>query len=187
MKGLVLAAGYATRLYPLTKNKAKALLPIKGQPILDYIVDEMWTMPDLEQIIIVSNHRFAKDFEAWRQTRPGEDIVVIDDGTTSDDDKLGAIGDMQYVIDKLKIDDDFFVIAGDTLFTYKLKDAWEAFRETNDDMILACEMPEGEDLTRFAIATVNDQGVITSLEEKPAEPKSNRYIYDIFLPPGYRL
>ena len=70
MKGLVLAAGYATRLYPLTKNKAKALLPIKGQPILDYIVDEMWTMPDLEQIIIVSNHRFAKDFEAWRQTRP---------------------------------------------------------------------------------------------------------------------
>ncbi|MGI6077915.1 MAG: nucleotidyltransferase family protein [Fastidiosipilaceae bacterium] len=177
MKGLVLAAGYATRLYPLTKNKAKALLPIKGQPILDYIVDEMWTMPDLEQIIIVSNHRFAKDFEAWRQTRPGEDIVVIDDGTTSDDDKLGAIGDMQYVIDKLKIDDDFFVIAGDTLFTYKLKDAWEAFRETNDDMILACEMPEGEDLTRFAIATVNDQGVITSLEEKPAEPKSNLAVF----------
>ena len=130
MKGLVLAAGYATRLYPLTKNKAKALLPIKGQPILDYIVDEMWTMPDLEQIIIVSNHRFAKDFEAWRQTRPGEDIVVIDDGTTSDDDKLGAIGDMQYVIDKLKIDDDFFVIAGDTLFTYKTKGCLGGFRET---------------------------------------------------------
>ncbi|HHX38027.1 MAG TPA: nucleotidyltransferase family protein, partial [Clostridiaceae bacterium] len=162
---------------PLTKNKAKALLPIKGKPIIDYIVDEMWTMPDLEQIIVVSNHRFAADFAEWRKTRPNEDIIVIDDGTSSDEDKLGAIGDMQFVIEKLGIDDDFFVIAGDTLFTYKLKDAWTAFRTWENDMVLACEMPPGEDLTRYAIATVDETGSITSFEEKPANPKSNLAVF----------
>lgn len=177
MIGLILAAGYATRLYPLTKNKAKALLPVQGRPIIDYIVDEMLTMPDLKQVVVVSNHRFAKDFEEWAQTRPADNIVVVDDKTTSDEDKLGAIGDMQYVIEQLKIDDDFFVIAGDTLFTYSLKDCWDAFKEYDEDMILAGVPDESEDLRRFAIATVDEEGTLTSLVEKPEHPASNLAVY----------
>ena len=137
MIGLILAAGYATRLYPLTKNKANALLPVKGRPIIDYIVDEMITMPDLTRIVVVSNHRFAADFEAWAAGRTDAAVTVVDDQTTDEDNKLGAIGDMQYVIDQLQIDEDLFVTAGDNLFTYKLKDCWEAFRRFDHDMILA--------------------------------------------------
>lgn len=177
MIGLILAAGYATRLYPLTENRAKALLPVKGRPILDYIVDEMVTMPDLERIDIVTNARFAADFEVWADGRRDIEVTVINDGTTSDADKLGAIGDIQFVIDRMKIDDDLFIIAGDTLFTYHLKDAWAAFRSHGCDMVMAGRLPESEDLTRFAIATVDENGTLTSFEEKPARPKSNLAVF----------
>lgn len=178
MIGLVLAAGYATRLYPLTKNKAKALLPIKGRPILDYIVDEMVTMPDLSQIVIVSNARFAKDFEEWAKTRDDIKITVVNDGTTCDEDKLGAVGDIQFVIDKLGLDEDLFVIAGDNLFTYKLIDCWDSFRGHGCDMVLAQAMEDkNEDLSRFAIASVDETGTVIDFEEKPEHPKSNLVVY----------
>ncbi|MGI6545710.1 MAG: nucleotidyltransferase family protein [Fastidiosipilaceae bacterium] len=177
MIGLILAAGYATRLYPLTKDKAKALLPVKGRPIIDYIVDQMVTMPDLSRIVVVSNHRFAADFIEWSKTRSDIEITVVDDQTMSEEDKLGAIGDMQYAIDQLNIDEDLFVIAGDTLFTYRLKDCWEAFRTFDEDMILAGIPDPNEDLRRFAIATVDEAGTLTSLVEKPERPASNLAVY----------
>ncbi len=192
MKGIILAAGYATRLYPLTLNRAKALLPVHGRPIIDYIVDQMLTLPDLDQLIVVSNHRFADQFHEWaakrnqkladagRQKSDAEAdpfIRVLDDGTTSEGDRLGAIGDMQFCIDQLKIDDDLLVIAGDNLFTYKLYDAWSHFRRHGEDMILARKMPPEEDLHRYAIAVVNDQGLVTDLTEKPECPKTNLAVY----------
>jgi len=104
MKGIILAAGYATRLYPLTKDRPKALLPVSGRPILDYIVAEMDTIDDLDQIVIISNHLFADQFQAWAEDRnaigSGHPIVVLDDGSTDDTNKLGAIGDIQFVIDQ---------------------------------------------------------------------------------------
>lgn len=178
MIGLILAAGYATRLYPLTINKAKALLPIQGRPIIDHILDEMLKMPDLTKVVVVTNHRFAADFEAWSQTRTDIDVVILDDQTTDDSNKLGAIGDIQFVIDELQIEDDLFVIAGDNLFTFDLKTAWSKFREKGRDLILAKELdPQTEDLTRFAIAEVNDAGDLISLEEKPTKPRSNLAVF----------
>ncbi|HBP38453.1 MAG TPA: nucleotidyltransferase family protein [Clostridiales bacterium] len=183
MKGIILAAGYATRLYPLTLNRAKALLPVHGRPIIDYIVDEMNTLDDLDQIAVISNHRFADQFAEWaerrrRTDRPGSlPIVVLDDGTMSEADRLGAIGDIQFGIEKLHIQDDLLIIAGDNLFTYRLRDAWNHFRAHGEDMILARSMPPGEDLRRYAIAVLDDQGRVQDLAEKPAQPKSNLAVF----------
>ncbi len=180
MIGIVLAAGYATRLYPLTKDRPKPLLPVSGKPIIDYIVDEMDTLPDLDTIIVVTNHRFAEHFEDWAATRKltgGKKLVVLDDQTTDDANKLGAIGDIQLCIEHFGIDDDLLVIAGDNLFTYYLKDAYNYFLKYNEDTVLAREMEEGEDLTRYAIAELDDNNRVLNLVEKPKQPKTNIAVF----------
>lgn len=180
MKGIVLAAGYATRLYPLTKDRPKPLLPVAGRPIIDYIVDEMDTLPELDQIIVVTNHRFAAAFEEWAAVRNqigGKPVIVVDDQTTDDTNKLGAIGDIQFCIDRLKIDDDLLIIAGDNLFTYRLKDADDFYRRHQDDTLLARHVSPPEDLTRYAIAEVDPDGRVLSLEEKPSQPKSDIAVF----------
>lgn len=182
MKGILLAAGYATRLYPLTKDKPKALLPVGGRPILDYIVDEMNTIPVIDQIIVISNHRFVSQMQMWAEKRntlqaKDKQIIVVDDMTTSDQDKLGAIGDISFCIDELDIDDDVVIIAGDNLFTYKLADACDAFKQHNSDMILIQNLPPHEDPRRFAIVSTNDAGFVTDMVEKPAQPVSRLAAY----------
>ncbi|MBP1757314.1 MAG: rmlA [Firmicutes bacterium] len=181
MKGIILAAGYATRLYPLTKDRPKALLPVAGRPILDYIADEMDTIDTLDQIIIISNHLFADQFQAWADARnaigQGHPVVVLDDDSTDDTNKLGAIGDIQFVIDQMEIDDELMVIAGDNLFTYSLRAAWETYAKNGEDMILAKKMPPEEDLRRYAIATIDEKGIVTDLVEKPAHPKSDLAVF----------
>ena len=123
MKAIILAAGYATRLYPLTINTPKALLPINKKPIIDYIVDELNTISEIDEIYVVTNRRFAQHFTDWAKTAPGKTpISVLDDGTTSDENKKGAVGDIGFVIAEKKIDDELLVIAGDNFFTYSLRD-----------------------------------------------------------------
>ena len=130
MKAIILAAGYATRLYPLTLNMPKALLPIGGKPIIDHIVAQMDTVEDLDEIYVVSNDKFAGHFEEWAKTAKSRvPITVLNDGTTDDSNKRGAIGDIFFVIEEMKIDDDLMVIAGDNFFTYSLKDYVRFFRE----------------------------------------------------------
>ena len=181
MKGIILAAGYATRLYPLTIDRPKALLPIHDQPIIDYIADEMDTIEALDTIIVISNHRFYDQFLTWATARnargPGHPVVVLDDGSTSDENKLGAIGDVQFCIDQLAINAELLVIAGDNLFTYHLRDAWQAFQKCGQDMILAQRLPPDEDLRRFAIASIDENGRVIDLEEKPEHPKSDLAVF----------
>lgn len=182
MKGILLAAGYATRLYPLTKDRPKALLPVGGRPILDYIVDEMNTLQELDQIIVISNHRFASQLQEWAVSRNllqpvDKQIVVIDDMTTSDEDKLGAIGDISFCIDEMEIDDDVVIIAGDNLFTYRLADACEAFKRSNSDTILIQNLPPQEDPRRFAIVSTDAEGFVTDMVEKPEQPASRLAAY----------
>ena len=123
MKAIILAAGYATRLYPLTRNKAKALLPIGGKPMIDYIVEQMDTVAELDEIYVVTNSRFAAQFREWAaQARSRLPISILDDGTTSDENRRGAIGDISFVINEKQIDDELMVVAGDNFFTYSLRD-----------------------------------------------------------------
>jgi glucose-1-phosphate thymidylyltransferase len=182
LKGIILAAGYATRLYPLTVDQPKPLLPVNGKPIIDYITDEMNTLDDLDSIAVISNHRFAAHFEAWARQRkmnhPDEiPLQILDDGTETEETRLGAIGDVQFCISQLGIDDDLLVIAGDNLFTYRLRDAWQHYRQHGEDMVLGSHMPASEDLHRFAIALVDAGGIVTEIEEKPAMPKSDIAVF----------
>ena len=122
MKAIILVAGYATRLYPLTKNTPKPLLQVGGKAIIDYIVEEINTLDAVDEIYVVSNHKFANNFEEWaKEINNVKPITVIDDGTSTEDTRRGAIGDIQYTIEQGNIDDDVVIIAGDNLFTYALK------------------------------------------------------------------
>ena len=117
MKAIILCAGYATRMYPLTESQPKPLLPIGGKPLLDYIVDKIDEIPSIDEKIIVSNHKFAPHFQRWAEDH--NDVRVIDDGSTTNEDRLGAIKDMIYAMND--IDDDVLVIAGDNLIEFSLK------------------------------------------------------------------
>jgi glucose-1-phosphate thymidylyltransferase len=184
--GIILAAGYATRLYPLTLDHPKALLPVHDRPIIDYIVDELNTLDNIQNIVTISNHRFFSQFSAWAVQRTATalaagasevPLVVLDDGTTCEEDRLGAIGDIQFGIDLLKIRDEVLVVASDNLFTYRLRDAWEHYRQHGDDMVLAKVMPPESNLSRYAVAELDGQGLIIGMEEKPAQPKSNIAVF----------
>ncbi len=175
MKALILAAGYATRLYPLTRNTPKALLPVHGKAIIDYITDEVETIDIINEIIVISNARFYDNFVEWaaeRQHQLSKKITVLNDGTIEDGNKLGAIGDMWFTIDRLKIDEDIVVIAGDNLFTYKLKDSFDEFMKSGKDMILAKQIPIISELQRMAVGILDVNNIIVDMEEKPKNPKS---------------
>ena len=164
MIALVLAAGYATRLYPLTLNTPKPLLTVGPKTMIDYIVDEIETIRDVNKIVVVTNHRFAGHFDEWAQKRLSEDagngislpIEIIDDGTTDDSNKLGAIGDIQFVIDKLSIDEDLMIIAGDNLFTYKLSDMYDFFKTNGKDTLVAIHVESVEQLRKLAVANLDE-------------------------------
>lgn len=181
MIALLLVAGYATRLYPLTINTPKPLLPISGRPMLDYIVDEIDTLPDISSICLISNHRFAGHFEQWASSRrlvsPNTPIIVLDDGTTDDSNKRGAIGDIQFAIDTLKIDEDVVIIAGDNLFTYRLKDMRDHFMKIRRDLLIAITVPDKNQLRSLAVANLDEQGKVLKMAEKPQEPESDTAIY----------
>src|SRR5699024_2346378 len=136
MKALVLAAGYATRLYPLTKNTPKPLLEIAGKSILDHIVEKMDQVDELDEIIIVTNEKFAGHFEEWAKNADySKAFTVVNDGTTTNDNRLGAIGDIQYVIEELDLKDDLMILAGDNLFDFELTDFAHYFQEVGTDVI----------------------------------------------------
>lgn len=178
MKAIILAAGYATRLYPLTKNQPKALLPLGKKPIIEYIIEQIEMISEVNEIIIISNHKFYQNFVEWnKESNFRIPIAVLDDHTTDDDDKLGAIGDIQYVIDEKKIEEDILIVAGDNYFTFDIKEFYAFYKKTNSDCILAEEIDDIKTLQRFAVAVLEENGRVIDLEEKPQEPKSNTGVY----------
>lgn len=182
MKAIILAAGYATRLYPLTLNTPKALLPICGKAILDYIVEEIETIDAIDSLIVVSNEKFYKNFSDWKDASKSRlDITVLNDRTTDDTNKLGAVGDIKFAIDALGIDDDLLIMAGDNIFTFKLKDYYNYYTEKNADMILAKEIHSITDLRRMANVTLDENGRVTDMVEKPQNPKSNIAAYAAYI------
>ena len=123
MKCLLLCAGYATRLFPLTENFPKALLEVGNRPLLDYIVDEVNSLDEVDEIYLVTNKRYTPHFEKWANEKNNiKPITVFNDITTYNENRLVSIGDIQFTIEKANIDDDLLVIAGDNLFTFKLRD-----------------------------------------------------------------
>ncbi len=176
MNVLILAAGYATRLYPLTLNKAKPLLDVAGKPMIAWVVDNLRGVKGIETIYIVTNAKFFADFEAWTKSyqnaNPEFRFKVINDGSTSDDDKHGAIGDINLVLTRENLaDSDLIVIAGDNLFSEGLLRFVEYAKET-EATVGVYNIADGEAIKKYGVVTVNADGVITHFEEKPKEPKS---------------
>jgi glucose-1-phosphate thymidylyltransferase len=175
MNVLILAAGYATRLYPLTLNKAKPLLVVGGKPIIEWLVDNLSGIPDLETIYIVTNDKFAADFQTWSQSyqkrHPEFKFRIINDGSTSDEDKLGAIGDINFVVTQENLSETSLLIAaGDNLFTNSLADFVEYARNT-DVTIAAYDVGDSEAIKKYGNVSVDAEGILTRFEEKPQKPQ----------------
>lgn len=182
MKAIILAAGYATRLYPLTLNKPKALLKVGGQTVLDYIIDEVETLEEINEIIIVSNHKFSNHFISWKERRNSiKNIKIIDDGTTNDENKLGAIGDISLVIKSENINEDILVIAGDNLFTFKLRDFYNFYLKKHKDCILAQENKNMDELKRMGVVLLDKGDKVLNFEEKSNQPISNIAVYASYI------
>ena len=121
MKALLLAAGYAIRLYPLTLNKPKPLLPVAGKPVIEYMLDIVEPIKEVDEVFVVTNDKFHRHFEEWgARVSSKKKITIVNDGTLTNEDRLGATGDMEFVIEKKKINDDLLVLAGDNIFTADL-------------------------------------------------------------------
>lgn len=182
MKAIVLSAGYATRLYPLTLNTPKGLLPIGKKSILDFITDEIEKVDIIDEMFIISNHKFYTNFCDWAKTRETRlKVTVFDDNTTDDSNKLGAIGDIWYTIEKGNIDEDLLIVAGDNFFTFDLRDYIDFYKKVNGDTILACELQNIEDLRRMANAVLDENDKVTFMEEKPQNPKTNVAVFASYI------
>lgn len=181
MQCILLAAGYATRLYPLTENMPKALLELGDKTILEMVTDKIDEVNDVETIYIVTNEKFYKHFSDWSKTYSGpKKIKVLNDHTTTNDNRLGAIGDLKYVIDSENIDDEILVMASDNIFDFSLNNFVEMYRDKNKDMICAHTIENKEDLHSMGVVELEADGKVKSFEEKPANPKS-----DLGVPPFY--
>nr|MDD6336353.1 nucleotidyltransferase family protein [bacterium] len=172
MKCLILAAGYATRLYPLTENFPKPLLEVGGKTILDWLVDDIDTAGLVDEYIVISNHKFAHHFFEWAASKPMK-ITVVDDGTSSNETRLGAVKDIQFAIDKLGLDDDMLVIAGDNVLDFSLTQFIRYARGKNTSCIMRYYEPEEKTLVKSGVVEIDQYDRVLSMEEKPAEPKSH--------------
>ena len=172
MKCLILAAGYATRLYPLTENFPKPLLEVGNKTILDWLIDDIDSCGAIDEYVVISNHKFYHHFQAWAESNP-HPITVIDDGTSDNETRLGAVCDIQYAIDKLDLDDDMLVIAGDNLLDFSLTKFIAYAKEKQTSCIMRYYEAESARLSKSGVVSIDEQDKILFMEEKPAEPKSN--------------
>ena len=169
MKCLILAAGYATRLYPLTENYPKPLLKVGDKTILDWLIDDIRSSGLVDGFVVISNHRFAPVFEQWAPSG----VTVVDDGTSTNETRLGAVCDIQYAIDALALDDDLLVIAGDNVLDFSLCRFVRYARAKGTSCIMRYYEPEEARLHKSGIVEVDAQDRILSMEEKPAAPRSH--------------
>lgn len=172
MKCLILAAGYATRLYPLTKNFPKPLLDVGGKTILDWLLDDVETSGKIDEYAVVTNHKFACHFEKWASGR-SEKITVVDDGTTANETRLGAVRDIQYALEKTGFEDDIIIMAGDNLLDFSLIKFIEYAIAAGTSCIMRYYEPSEAKLHRCGVVEVDEHDLILSMEEKPSEPRSH--------------
>ncbi|MCR5709749.1 MAG: nucleotidyltransferase family protein [Bacteroidales bacterium] len=171
MKTIVLAAGYATRLYPLTENFPKPLLQIGSNTILGRLLDDIDGIPGVSEHIVVTNHKFASIFEKWAAGRGN--VTVLDDGTSTNETRLGAVRDLLLAIETFGIDDDILVLAADNILDFSLKGFVEAFRRTGTSMIMCHHEPELYKLQRTGVIEVDDEMKVLQMQEKPQVPVSH--------------
>jgi len=172
MKAIILAAGYATRLFPLTQNFPKPLIPINNKTMMDYIMDKI-SQINIDEIFVVTNNKYFDHFQQ-RKNQSNYDIAIqiINDQTMSNDDRLGALGDTQYIIEQKNIDDDIFVVCGDNLFEFSLEPTYNLFKEKNKVTIAGFDVQSLDIAKKLWIFAIDTDQKITEFVEKPANPPS---------------
>lgn len=174
MKNIVIAAGYATRLGELTKNFPKPLLKIGENTILGRMLNDIDKIPEIDEHIIITNHKFAGIFEEWasgqKYTKP---VTIVDDGTETNDTRLGAVCDLLFAMDKLKIDDDMLVVAADNILFFSFQEFVDFAKAKGTSCIMCHEQPSIEKLQRTGVIVIDNNDKVLNMEEKPQEPKSH--------------
>ena len=177
MKNVIIAAGYATRLYPLTENFPKPLLQIGESTILDRMLDDLDGIADISEHIVVTNHKFAHIFREWAEQRmqqpAAKPIVIIDDGTSTNDTRLGAVRDLLLALERRHIDDDVMVLAADNILDFSFQGFVDYFRQKQTSIIMCHHEPELYRLQRTGVIAVDDDMRVLLMQEKPAQPVSH--------------
>jgi len=176
MKVIILAAGYATRLYPLTLTQPKPLLPVAGKPMIEHVLDNLAPIGGIDRVYVVTNAKFAGHFQQWADrygaTKSKLEFTVVNDGSTDDHNKLGAIGDIHHVLTTQNVNDDLIVVAGDNLFSERL-DAFGKFcREKNAPVLALYDVGDLEQIKKYNSISLDGDGRIKFFEEKPKNPTS---------------
>jgi glucose-1-phosphate thymidylyltransferase len=172
MKCLILAAGYATRLYPLTENFPKPLLKVRGKTILDWLIDDIDDSHLVDEYIIISNHKFAHHFEEWAATKT-QKVTVVDDGTSTNETRLGAVCDIQFAISQLNLSGDMLIIAGDNVLDFSLQHFVHYAVQKQTSCVMRYYEPSEERLHKCGVLEIDDSDRILAMEEKPAQPKTH--------------
>lgn len=172
MKCLILAAGYATRLYPLTENFPKPLLAVGDKTILDWLVDDIDTSGAVDEYVVISNHKYYPHFVEWAKTKP-QKITVLNDGTVSNETRLGAVKDIQFAIDTLALDTDMLVIAGDNVLDFSLTRFVAYAEEKKTSCIMRYFEPKFEKLLKTGIVTVGADDLVLKMTEKSPTPETH--------------
>ena len=171
MKCLILAAGYATRLYPLTENFPKPLLRVGDKTILDWLLDDIESADMVDSFVVISNHKFARHFDSWARSR--KNVVVVDDGTESNETRLGAVKDIQYAIETLNLDDDMLVIAGDNLLDFSLTRFMAYAKQKQASCIMRYYEHDEKKLLKCGVVTTDEQDRILRMTEKSPTPETH--------------
>ena len=172
MKCLILAAGYATRLYPLTENFPKPLLEVGDKTILDWLVDDIDTCGKVDEYVVISNHKYAQHFEDWAKTKK-QKITVVDDGTSTNETRLGAVKDVLFAIEKLDLKGDMLVIAGDNVLDFSLTKFVEYSTKKNAPCIMRYYETDDKKLLKCGVVTIDDSDRILNMTEKSPEPATH--------------
>lgn len=176
MKALILAAGYGTRLYPLVVDTPKPLLTVNGKALIEYILDRLSGFDELDEVYVVTNEKFFANFQVWAKDCKGHHfkITVVSDGTKSNEDRLGSVGDIHFVIKNKRVTGDLLVVGGDNLFDFDLK-AFYTFCRTKPKGIFigAYDIHSIADARKFGVVELAKDGRIISFAEKPDNPRSS--------------
>lgn len=188
MKVLIMAAGYGTRLYPITKDTPKPLLDVGGRPMIDYIVDKVKAVDEVNELLVVTNDKFYDRFQEWSEDRKFPwPVTVLNDGSTEDGDKRGAIGDIDFTVKETDIDDDLMVLAGDNLFEFSLEDMVDTFQDKNENVVGVLRFDDDDKLSKYGIVETNQDSRVVDFQEKPDDPASNLVAMGMYIFPGGKL
>ncbi|MAG15571.1 nucleoside-diphosphate-sugar pyrophosphorylase [Candidatus Woesearchaeota archaeon] len=189
MKAVITCAGYASRLWPLTKDTPKPLLEVKGRPIIEHIIDKITEISEVDGIYVVTNEKFSNNFENWLQGKSFKvPIKILNDSTTSNDDRLGQVGDIQFVIEKENVNDDFLIVAGDNLFNFSLMPSFEAFKNNTNIVNPLWESKSFKAARESGSVVLNeDDNSFSEFMEKAPNPKSTLLSLGIYFFPKQKL